>query len=253
MATRTKRDPSFHLGWGAILLAFLIAAALSSGRIALAAVFALGAVGAATGWAWTSGWRLRAPVWRLPLEKLPSAAEEERLASTRRVRDALIQLFHAKGKPAAESLRGLITELAAALRDQPEPSFTVGMLANTYIISEAERAQDKLRSKLEGFLWKDVESGEYVELARTVSERELTKQTPNGLGTQFFDFYFNYRLLIPMATRLAGIIGVDPSQDSRFIEWRRLDGEFTSRLREVTALPELASLRADFEEVIKKW
>ena len=87
-------------------------------------------------------------------------------------------------------------------------------------------------------------------LRRFLYELDVKKKTAHELGLEFSFYYADYRFLLHIARRLALILGVNPDYDERFTEWRKLDEELTSQLRDVLALPELASFRDDFEKWI---
>jgi hypothetical protein len=195
----------------------------------------------------------------LPLGKTPTAEELRRVEATGRLREAMTQMFHAKARPAAEKLREIVSGFATALKERPEPYYTLGLMVEMYTLPGSERAENKLRTSLEGVAW-DMDDEASEVFRRFVMELDNEKQTPHSLGLDLYFFYSNYRLLSAEAKRLARV--VDMSQDLQlpveviepmFKDWQRLDLELTSRLREVLASTELANLRDDFEERITKW
>jgi hypothetical protein len=190
----------------------------------------------------------------LPKGKQPTRAEQERQAATRKVKDALTQLFHARARPAATKLREIVSSFAEELKGRPEPFPTCGMFTDLYVVREFERAEIKLRRALEGILWdwKEIQKPESEGLRRRIYEMDVEKQTAHDLGLEFYLYYSDYQILHLMAERLALILGIDPENNDRFAEWRKLDEGLTSRLRDVLAYPELASFRDDFEERIKR-
>src|SRR6266542_1729712 len=105
VATRKRRDLTFHLAWAGVFLAFLVPAALTTGEPVLAVVLAACAVATAIGWAATSGWRIQAPLRRLPEQRELTESEKAERESARHVRDTLNQLFHTAMKPAVGELR----------------------------------------------------------------------------------------------------------------------------------------------------
>jgi len=122
-----------------------------------------------------------------------------------------------------------------------------------FAVPEFEETERSLRRALEGTFWKELEEGKDQKLAMFAAEMDLEKRTAEDYAGKFFTFYAGYRLLILLAEKLAGLLGIDPARDARLADLRNTDREFTSRLREVLALPELASYRSDFEKWIGKW
>jgi hypothetical protein len=251
--TRKEREAAFHLGWAAVVLAFGLSAILVEHRLALTWSLGFGAVACLCGWAYTSGWRLRGPVWRLPQAKTRTAAEEAERQAARKVRDAFIQLLHASAIPAAAKLREIIQAAAADLKARPEPNRTLGILIEAYTVRDTGQAEDEIRVALEGPLWDVTQDPDSGSLRRFLAESNLDKKSADSFGTDFFSYYRGYRIMVPIAHQLARVVGTDPATDSRFAEWRALDDRFTVKLREVIAAPELASHRDDFEDQITKW
>jgi hypothetical protein len=89
----------------------------------------------------------------LPKTKQPTLAEQDQQAATRKVKDALTHLFHARARPAARKLRGIVSSLTEELKGRPEPLATSGMLTEVYALRDWERAEAKLGRALEGSLW----------------------------------------------------------------------------------------------------
>jgi hypothetical protein len=196
-------------------------------------------------WAFTSGWRVRSPIWRKqPPER--DLAKEEEMANTRRVKDALTELFHARMKQAVAQLRGITTTLAADLEALPEPHHTVGQLVRLHWVDSSARGEGKLRTTLEGLMWDDPKAS--ASLRQFVYERDIERQSTSELHWEFYLFYVDYRILVAATQRFARLAEVDLASNPQFVEWQRLDDALTIRLRDVIAKPEMAGLRERLEE-----
>jgi hypothetical protein len=243
----------YHLAWAGIAATLLVGAA---GLVPVLPWLALavGLIGLAcfTAWATLSGWRIRNPLWRLAKAKQSTRAEQQQQAATRKVKDELTHLFHARAHPAARKLREIVSSLTEELKRRPEPFATSGLLAEAYALPNWERTEGRLRRALEGPLWDEMQKPENEALRRFMYEMDIEKQTAHDLGLEFFFYYSDYRFLLFIARRLAPILEINPDHDERFVGWRKLDEELTSRLRDVLAFPELASFRDDFEKWITK-
>lgn len=168
-------------------------------------------------------------------------ALQARIASTRKVKDALTQLFHARAKQAVGQLRSVSKAFAEELESRPDPYHTCGQLASLYLVGNSERGDGKLRNVLEGISWDMKDASE--SLGRRIYEMDVRRQKPGDLHWAFYSYHADYQLLLAGTKRLAALLEVDLSADSRFVQWQRLDDDFTSKLRDVLAMPEMADLR----------
>ena len=251
VATRKRRGLSFHLEWAGVFLAFLVPAALTTEEPAVASVLAACAVGTAIGWAATSGWRMQAPLRRLPEQRELTETEKAERESARLVRETLNQLFHAAMKPSGRELRRVLSSLSAQFRAKPEPYVTFADVVDLFVEDNLERGGTKVRAALEGTLWREREENpEYEQLARLAADLDLEKMKTADFALPVLDLYRTYRLDLRLAERLARLLQLDPKTDDAFLPLREADKHLTSRLREVLALSELATFREDFERWI---
>jgi hypothetical protein len=157
------------------------------------------------------------------------------------VKNALTELLHARARPSAVRLRGIVAGFADRLKEMPDPYYTVGQLVQLHWVKKSEREEGTLRGELEGFTWdmKDADD----DFKKFVRDMDAEKQTPGALHWAFFRYYTDYKILLAGARRLARLLDVDLTTHTDFLEWRRLDDALSVQLRDVAARHEMAGLR----------
>lgn len=236
-----------HLSWAGINLTLLIG--LLSGVLTdnelLAVMSGICLIACLAIWGWVCGWRVRSPVMRQgPTQD--DAATLAKVEETRKVKDALTELFHARLKQAVSQLRGITTAYADELEKRPDPYLTLGQLVQLHWVAHSERGEGNLRRVLEGVMWDWPEAS--ASSRRFVYDMDVRRQEPSDLHWALYFYYVEYRILLAGTKRLARLLEVDLARDERFARWGKLDDELTSELRTILARSEMASLRTMLED-----
>jgi hypothetical protein len=227
------------------LLALL---SLSELPLWLKRVAGVAAVGVAIYWLWlvlSPRIRLRSPI-TLVRSAPTNPGLQSQMDSTRKLKTALLEFFHAWANPAMQAALAVAKELHADMQQREEPWPTCAQLFQVSIMRGAESAEGELRTVLEGSVW---DMTDIERLKAYQFEQDVKKQKPSEIAWAFHLYTMDYRVVVSWIVALATALRGDPDR-ATLQEWRKKDERYREHAQALLGMAELGEYRDAIGEQI---
>lgn len=253
---RRAHDPSFHWTAGSLVVACLIAwvsFVVFDKPVIGWLVFGLALIFGFL-WAYLSGFRFKARLYRLPLE---DPADVLARTQAEGAKEAILKLYRGEGARAFAAVIELSERVIELAQEAEEPCATVGKFLGLDCVRGLQNGEFWLRAILEEDLepvLADVrKSPRYEPAFEDYLRRERTShRTSQDFQTALGSVYAEYRMAAALAAQLGLGVGLDTSQRV-WRKWKKWDEEFARSLRGVAASSSMPVLREKVERLGIEW